>query len=248
MQQFRIFRALGMSFRAWFRNFVPFTLVALVLYAPAVLWELRIDTTGLQGDELVAAYFGPSMYLLIALSTLLAPMITYRVIQDLNGAKVSMMTSLQFGLRGVVPALVVTIVTQGLGHIPGGGGLLGAIIATVASCIWFVATPAAVAERLGAIAALTRSSQLTAGRRWGIFGLALLVTLVGGLMLGLWLLPQLADAGDDLADRARQAGLTLMIVLGAFHLLYGIVQSVSYALLRQDKDGVSYDDLAKIFE
>lgn len=244
MQQFRIFRALGMSFRAWFRNLIPFTLVAMVLYAPAVLCELRIDGAGLQGEELIAAFFGPSMYLLVALSTLLAPMITYRVIQDLNGRKVSILTSLRFGLRGVVPALLVTIVCQGLLRIP----FAGAIVSTIASCIWFVATPAAVAEQLGAIAALTRSSQLTSGRRWGIFGLALLVNLAGLLLLALWLIPQLSDGGGELADRARMAGVTFMLVIGVFQMFYGIVQAVSYALLRQDKDGVSYDELAKIFD
>jgi hypothetical protein len=244
MQQFRIFRALGMSFKAWFRNLIPFTLIAAVLYAPAVLWELRIDATGLEGEALFNAFFGPSMYLLIALSTLLAPMITYRVIQDLNGAKVSMMTSLQFGLRGVVPALMVTIVSQGLMQIP----IAGAIIATIAGCIWFVATPAAVAERLGAIAALTRSSQLTAGRRWGIFGLALMVNIVGLVLLTVWLLPQMREAGGDTVGRVREAALTFMIVIGVFQMFYGIAQAVSYALLRQDKDGVSHEELAKIFD
>jgi hypothetical protein len=244
MQQFRIFRALGMSFKAWFRNFIPFTLVAAVLYAPAVLWELRIDGTGLDEDALAEAFFGPPMFLLIALSTLLAPMITYRVIQDLNGTKVSMLTSLRFGLRGVVPALMVTIVCQGLTRIP----IAGPIVGTIASCIWFVATPAAVAEQLGAIAALTRSSQLTSARRWGIFGLALMVLVVGVAFLLLWSLPQLRDVDGDMVGRAREAGLTFMAVLGVFYLFYGIVQAVSYALLRQDKDGMSYDELAKIFD
>jgi hypothetical protein len=37
-------------------------------------------------------------------------------------------------------------------------------------------------------------------------------------------------------------------VVGVFPLFTGIVEAVSYALLRQDKDGASYQDLAKIFE
>jgi hypothetical protein len=243
MQQFRIFRALGMTFRVWFRNFIPLTLTAAVLYAPAVLVELRIDGTGLDDDALLEAFFGAPMYLLVALSTLLAPMITYRVIQDLNGSKVSMLTSLRFGLRGVVPALMVTIIGQLLALIP----VAGPIIGTVATCIWFVATPAAVAEQLWPIAALTRSSQLTSGRRWGIFGLSALVVLLGIVFTAVWLVPQLRDGGDAVA-RTREAALTFMIVIGVYYVFYGIAQAVSYALLRQDKDGVSHEELAKIFD
>jgi len=243
MQQFRIFRALGMTFRVWFRNFIPFTLVAAVLYAPAVLVELRIDGTGLDEDALLEAFFGPPMYLLVALSTLLAPMITYRVIQDLSGSKVSTLTSLRFGLRGVVPALMVTIIGQLLARIP----VAGPIIGTVATCIWFVATPAAVAERLWPMAALTRSSQLTSGRRWGIFGLAALVVLLGILFTAVWLVPQLREGGDAVA-RTREAAVTFMVVIGVYYLFYGIAQAVSYVLLREDKDGVSREQLAKIFE
>jgi hypothetical protein len=243
MQQFRIFRALGMAFRVWFRNFIPFTLTAAVLYAPAVLIELRVDGTGLDEDGLLGAFFGAPMYLLVALSTLLAPMITYRVIQDLSGSKVSMLTSLRFGLRGVVPALMVAIICQLLARIP----IAGPIVGTVATCIWFVATPTAVAERLWPMAALTRSSQLTSGRRWGIFGLAALVVLLGILFVAVWLLPQLREGGDTVA-RTREAALTFMVVIGVYYLFYGITQAVSYVLLREDKDGVSRQELAKIFE
>src|SRR5438477_1948810 len=101
MKQFRIFRALGLSFKAWFSNFIPFTLLAAVLYAPVVIWLARFDAGDItDGEALVNAYFGRPIYVLIALSTLLAPMITYRVIQDLNGHKVSMLTSMKFGVRG----------------------------------------------------------------------------------------------------------------------------------------------------
>ena len=42
--------------------------------------------------------------------------------------------------------------------------------------------------------------------------------------------------------------ITLVPVMCAYQLFIGVVQAVSYSLLRADKDGVSNDDLAKVFE
>ena len=37
MEQFKVFRAIGLGFKAWFANFIPITLLAAVLYAPVVI-------------------------------------------------------------------------------------------------------------------------------------------------------------------------------------------------------------------
>jgi hypothetical protein len=247
MQQFRIFRALGLSFKAWFSNFIPFTLLAAVLYAPVVIWIMGLDPNGFGDRELlVNAYFLKPIYVLTALATLLAPMITYRVVQDLNGNKVSMVTSIKFGLRGIVPAVMLAIITQLLQFIPVVGGIIGAIL----MCMWFVTTPAAVAERLGPFAAFARSSELTSGRRWGIFGLSFLVGLIVVALMFIWILPDLQGSHDgaELVARAARASIGFVLTIGLCQLFQGIVQAVAYALLRQDKDGVSYQELAQIFE
>ena len=36
--------------------------------------------------------------------------------------------------------------------------------------------------------------------------------------------------------------------MGVFQMFTGIVQAVSYALLRMDKEGVTHDELARVFE
>jgi hypothetical protein len=247
MQQFRIFRALGLSFKAWFKNFIPFTLLAAVLYSPVVLWILTYSPQDADGVEAVQnAYFVRPVYVLTGISALLAPLITYRVIQDLNGIKVSMLTSIKFGLRGIVPAICIAVITNVLQLVPGGG-----IISAIVMCIWFVATPAAVAEQLGTMAAFTRSSQLTKGRRWGIFGLTFLIGLILLGLLLIWIVPMLTSAEGDPVETVRQlerSSLMFVVTIGLFQLFSGIVEAVAYVLLREDKDGVSVQELAKIFE
>lgn len=245
MQEFRVFRALGMSFKAWFRNFVPITLLAALVYAPVIVWLVTADPHGATTvDELVNNYFARPIYVLTGLSTLLAPMLTYRIVQDLNGTRVSMLTSVRYGVRGILPAIMLAATTNLLALLPF-GGIIGAII----TCIWFVAAPAAVAERLGPFAALTRSAQLTTGRRGGIFGLTFLLGLIVVIAVMAYVLPMANNPGDgDPYARIKQAALVIAIGMCVFNTFMGIVEAVSYALLRQDKDGVTHEELARVFE
>ncbi|HEX2691527.1 MAG TPA: hypothetical protein VHN14_33175, partial [Kofleriaceae bacterium] len=168
MEQFKISRALGLSFTSWFRNFIPFTLLAAVLYSPVVIWLMTRNPASEAGaEDLLDNFFTYPVYLTIGTSMLVPPLLTYRVIQELNGTTVSMWTSISFGLRGVPSAIILALITNLVQLVPGVGGIVGAIV----TCICFVTTPAAVAERLNPFSALSRSAALTRGRRWGIFGL-----------------------------------------------------------------------------
>jgi len=244
MSEFKIGRALGLSFRAWGRNLVPFTVLALVLYAAPVVWILTTDLSKATSvDDLANRAFVYPIYALTLGATMISPLLTYRVVQDLNGQRVAMSTSLKYGLRGILPAIILAVVVNVLGLIPMGG-----IIASVITCIWFVAVLAAVAERLGPIPALVCSVALTSGCRWGIFGLNFLIGLVAVILMVAWLVPMISEGSGDLEGSMRTGGLVLIGVLGLFQLFSGIVAAVSYALLRQDKDGISHEELARVFE
>ena len=245
MQEFRVFRALGLAFKAWFRNFIPITLLAAVLYTPVVVW-IATSTPDLTAtkDALVNNYFVRPTYVLVGLATFMAPLLTYRIIQDLNGTRVSLLTSIKYGMRGIVPAILLAAITNVLAMVPI-GGILGAII----NCIWFVASPAAVAERLGPIAALSRSAVLTKGRRWGIFGLTFVVGLLMVLLMLAYIIPMVQHPDlQDPAGQFKQAAIVIVLLAALFNTLTGIVAAVSYALLRQDKDGVTHEELARVFE
>lgn len=244
MEQFRVSRAIGLSLKSWGRNFLPFTLLTAVLYSPAVIWIATMDLSSAHSlDDLLNRVFLWPIYLVTGLATLLAPMLTYRVVQELNGVKVSMLDSMKYGVRGIVPAIILSVVVNVLQQIPF-GGILGAIV----TCYWFVAAPAAVAEKLGPFAALTRSSVLTQGRRWGIFGLTFLIGIALIALLMVWIVPMFDSSTGDILANLKQTSLIFVCIMGLFHMFTGIVEAVSYALLREDKDGLSYEQLAKVFE
>src|SRR4029079_10536126 len=160
MQEFRVFRAIGLSFKSLFRNFIPFVIITGVLYSPAILMVETSNVNSGSLETVLNSTFIYPLYAMAAAATLLSPMLTYRVVQELNGQKVSIFTSIKYGFRGILPALIIGIIGFVLGKIPFGG-----IINAVLTCIWFVAAPAAVAEKLNPIAALSRSAELTRGRR-----------------------------------------------------------------------------------
>lgn len=244
MEQFKVFRAIGLSFKSWFRNFIPFTLIAAVLYAPVIIWLATLDLSQTRSvEELLNDVFVRPIYILIGLSALLAPLMTYRVIQELNGTKVSMLTSVKYGLRGILPAVFLAIITNIAQLIPMGG-----ILSAIVTCIYFVAAPVAVAEKVSPFQAFSRSAELTSGRRWGIFGLTFLIGLMLIGLLMVWIVPMFELGEAELMSSMRSSAIMLIVTMGVFQMFTGIVQAVSYALLRMDKEGVSHNELAKVFE
>jgi len=242
MREFKVFRALGLSFRAWFRNFVPFTFVAAALYAPVFIWIATVDfESASRSDDLLGRAIMWPLYGVIALSTLLSPILTYRVVQDLNGVPVSMLASIKHGARGIAPAILVSIIVGVLQFIP-----LGGIGAAIVRCMWFVAAPAAVVEKLGPFNALSRSSQLTGGRRWGIFGLTFLLGVSLFILIVAW--AALTFGGNLGPSELRLGALGAVASVAILYMFTGVVEAVSYTLLRQDKDGVSHEQLAHVFE
>lgn len=239
MQQFRIGRTLGMSFRIWLKNFIPFTLLAAMLYSP--IW------VGLASDDRLAPFLmaplrGLPLYVMLAFSALLTPLITGRVIQDLNGGRGSLFTSLRFSVRGILPAQFLVLAMFLLGFLP----IAGAIVGMVIMCVCFVVTPAAVAERLGPIAAFSRSAHLTKARFWAIFGLRVLVFLPAGVLavmrtMAMWNSEGIGFTSSTsyaaMAEQVRILTIVFLIGLGVVQVFTRIVEAVAYVLLREDKEG-----------
>ncbi|HEX2691021.1 MAG TPA: hypothetical protein VHN14_30615, partial [Kofleriaceae bacterium] len=68
-----------------------------------------------------------------------------------------------------------------------------------------------------------------------------------GMML-LWIIPMFQRGTDELVSSLPTSSILFTAILGLFQMFSGIAEAVSYALLRQDKDGVSRAELARIFE
>lgn len=245
MQDFTIFRALGVAFRCWGRNLVSITLLVAVLLAYPLYVVISLDTSSPDAffEELVG-FLRYGTYIIMAMFAMLPAFLIYKVVQDLNGARVSIVNSVLYGLRALPTLIVLAILDRIAEILP---SPIDTIVKVVLLTLFFVAAPAAVAERMiNPFGAMSRSLFLTSGRRWGTFGLIALIGITMYIASRIFV-ESMITSPDDLG-RIKTMGLVFLCGFALFQTFTGIVQAVSYALLRQDKEGVTNDELAKIFE
>jgi hypothetical protein len=250
---FDLGRVISRTFGLIGRNFVAFTFLSLLLVgAPQfglVLFQSYVLQQALWGLNAPGLALGVALVTLILAYVLMA-MLTRASIDDLSKGRVSLGAAVGDGVRFFFPLFIVALLT-------GIGVFLGLLLLIVPGVYlatrWLVATPALVAEDLGPTAALGRSSELTEGRRWAVFGLMLLYLVVA------WVIEVASAAVVGLVGSSPQYIASLDVVtitisgVGAFiGALSSMVSAVGtaalYFELRQDKEGVSVADLAAVFE
>ena len=97
----------------------------------------------------------------------------------LNGRRASFSDCLIAGLRNW-PALFVLNLMRGVAII--GGYLLFVVPGVILNLVWYAAGPVQVIEGGSPLASLRRSADLTRGRRWSLFGLSIVVGVIGFLI------------------------------------------------------------------
>lgn len=246
--EFSVGNALGTTFRVWFRNFLPFTILNALLYAPLLIWGatiMRGEVTIEKAEALdrFVLIFGLSSFLI---QMFLVSTVTYGVVMELRGQRASMADNLRVGISRLLPSLLVTL----LWVLCVGLGFLALIIpGVILYCMLYVAVPASVIERPGIGGALSRSSHLTSGSRPGIFALIL---IVGVASYGVQKL--LENAFLDSADpnQIMASVQTFVYATAAFEIIAGVfgavLTAVTYAQLRFSKEGASADELARVFD
>jgi hypothetical protein len=120
----------------------------------------------------------------------------------------------------------------------------GVILATA----WSVCAPALVLEKLGMVAALRRSAQLTQGRRWRIFLLLLLV--LAAMFLMAVLLGIVVVVSVLVFPRGEAAGIAItgLLISAVTYLVGGAGSTALYHELRFLKDGVGLADPGAVFD
>src|SRR6185437_11405631 len=200
--EFRVGQILNRTFAVLSRNLLPFCVVTAIAYLPNLLF-LEREQTGLPQGRMIAMVFIGAILSLI-LSALSQAIVLFGAFEDMRGRPVDMIASLKVGLSRFFPVIAVAML--------------------------FVSMPVCIVERLGPVKSLGRSSALTKGHRWKVFGLWLvimLVTAVGSGMLG----------GISIATGPIVGGLLKLIwgaLAGAFN---AIMVVVAYHDLRVVKEG-----------
>ena len=122
------------------------------------------------------------------------------------------------------------------------------VIGVVVMILLWVAVPAAVVERHGVLASLSRSLELTKGSRWKILVIFLLLgswVLVVALFFGVILTSELGSAVGAGSNLVILAGF---IVTVFYTVLWAVLSAVSYHDLRVVKEGIETKDIAAAFD
>jgi len=156
--------------------------------------------------------------------------------------------------KALTKAPVVLLIAILMALVTGVGMVLCIVPGVILTCILFVSVPAAVAEDLGPIEALQRSSELTDGHRTTIFlaWLAMMVAVITmscgiGMVTGVGTMAGVT--GSEAVSRvALLFGFALSWVINvAYTAVFAAMTAVVYARIRGIRDNVDAHSLAQVF-
>ena len=230
-ETFSIGSAISRSVAVWGRNLPFFFAVSLVAYLPMLLLSPGVPTSG-TGWILYLTGF----VLSIMLSYVSTGLVTYSVLEQLRGRAPSPAASVSYGLSRAGPLLIAAIFT---GILITGAMFLLVIPGIILAVRWSLIAPVVIAEK--GVDPRARSAELTAGHRWALFALLLLLGIGGGILGGVIRI----FVGQPTTFLAQLLGQTLPqgFVLSFTAVVYGVI----YYQLRSEKEGVDIEQLTSVF-
>jgi hypothetical protein len=172
-------------------------------------------------------------------SALAQAMIVFATFQALRGRPVRGGESVARGLQRLGPVLLTSIIT---GIIVAIGTFLLVIPGIIASVIMCVAIPACIVERLGPIGSIERSSYLSRGYRWPIFG-AFFAIGIAEIIAGLLITALTKESGSVwLSPAVTMVWNTLVTAYQT------VLVAIIYHDLRVVKDGIDLEHIAAVFD
>ncbi len=241
--QFTVGRVFAKSFEVFGRNFITFTLLSFLFTLPTLAVEFFLnpamsDDIAQVGQGSASGYAFLSNLVSLICTGLVSGALVYGTFQDLRGQKASFGECLSRAMT-VLTWVAVGAIIYGL--ITGLGFILLIIPGLMIMVIYWVYAPAIVVEKLGPIQALSRSAELTKGRRWHVFGLVLAI-VAASIIFG-------AVGGMVLATGGVITMLIgLFVIMGLISAYSAVATTVAYYYLRADKEGLEIDDIAKLFD
>ena len=184
---------------------------------------------------------------MLVLSAIVQGALTRATVAESRGRKASFSECLTAALPVVVP-LVGLVILWALGIMVGAIFLF--VPAIILACMWAVAVPAMVEERVGIRAAFGRSRKLTRGNRWKVFGVLLILAVAYYLLFAVFgLVLRASMTGFDGRIPTMTAGFVIMsTVTGTlFNALWGTLAPSMYIDLREATESGSIADLEEVF-
>jgi len=232
---------LGRSVRTWGRNAAPFTLVVLAIQSPTIVlagvWNAAADGHAAEPSRAIGI-------LSTLLSAVVCGALTTGTLRSLRGGQPRPGQMIAVGFRLMWNVLSVTVVLE-IAVLLGFVLLVVPGLALVAG-LW-VAVPVAATERWsGTSDALSRSWELTKGRRWKVLAVALstLAAAVGALAAALTALEVAEQLGASSPAIAALEHASFMLAVA----FVSVASTVSYRDLCVAREGIEEADLAAVFE
>lgn len=232
---FRVVRVLIRTAAVFSRNFLTFFAVTAV----AALPDLLVFNDGAAAWDSGMMWLFLHVFIIAVSSALAEAVVLYGAFEDMRGRRANLAKSIRVGLGRPIPVVGLAILT-GLGIVVGVFFLV--VPGLVLLITWFVATPACVVERLGPSESMERSTHLTRGYRWKIFGMVLFLIVAD-------------QAGAFALDAVlRLGGSAVLTKLGTFTwnaawaAFYAVIGVVTYHDLRVAKEGIDIHEIASVFD
>lgn len=247
--------------------YVVIFIVGMIFFGAAMMGGAGMDPSGGGMMGLASLGIGAVLGLIIvfvlvmAVNQLGVAAITYGTVQYLRDRKAGIGECLSRGLSVIGPVLGVAVLGFLIVGVGAGivyyilsfihaiiGALAAAIVGVIGFLVLWVAVPVAVIERPGVIASLQRSIALTAGYRWHILGVFLLLFVIAiaiGIAVGIvvaiisWISSGLGGVVSFLLNVAFSLVITA---------LAATLAAVGYYSLRVAKEGVDIGEIAKVFD
>lgn len=247
LHPFRVGDVLGITFSVLGKNPLLFLILATMASLPGIIFEAFFTEAELGRVSFLFIQKSVDIFL----SMIFLGAIAYGVYQDLVGGRAGLWNSIAIGLRryfslagislAVLFLLIVTLFIAILCvSIFGMLGLLGLILPLYVLCTYAVAVPACVAEGIGAGGSLDRSAVLTRGVRLGVFGLFVVYGIIEFIVEKL--------AGLVFPEMANGVNMGLLFMRPFLAAFQEVMVATAYFQLRADKEGVSVDKLAQVFD
>jgi uncharacterized membrane protein len=209
-------------------------LLALSATAGTGLAATRGQPSGFEVGALVAGGLLSFVVLMLAHAA-----IYVSVFQDAGGRGFSISQSLVAALRQAPAFIAVGLLIYLYAML---AMLLLVFPALIVLCVYYVAYPACVVERIGPIKSMRRSAFLTRGNRWRIFGIVIILTF------GLGMLTQLIIYLAKLVGGPIFSLVVTLPIEGVAGGFSAVVMGVLYAQLRFAREGVDIEHIASVFD
>lgn len=230
-REFRVGAVLSRAIGVYFRHVPTF----IVLGAITALPNLFNDPTPHAFDPVALAR---ALLTLFVLYPICQAMVLYAAFQDMRHRPVRLGEIVQKIIARIPIVIGVSIC---FAFAFGFATILLIVPGFIVFTMYLFAQPVAVVERLGVFGSMKRSAQLTKGHRWRVFGLLMVIMLVGAIFGAIEL--ALLKLSGPLAFQISN------FICGAlFGSSFSIVFAVAYHDLRVANEGIDIERIAAVFD